>query len=197
MLSDTLTEGLEQYEIGWKIRSLRLKKSMALTQLGEHSGLSPAMLSKIERGQIFPTLPTLLRIAMVFGVGLEHFFVEDEKRPVMAVTRKKDRMKFPEQPESEGETYSFESLNFPATDRIIEGYLAEFSPGSAPSTPHRHDGVELVYIIKGQLIIDIDGEEQALDEGDAIYFDSSAPHSYRRDGRAACTAMIIVTASEE
>jgi hypothetical protein len=34
------------------------------------------MLSKIERGQLFPTLPTLLRIAMVFGVGLEHFFIE-------------------------------------------------------------------------------------------------------------------------
>ena len=70
MLSDTLTSGLEQYRIGPKIRTLRLKKKLGLVQLGEHTGLSPAMLSKIERGQLFPTLPTLLRIAMVFGVGL-------------------------------------------------------------------------------------------------------------------------------
>jgi hypothetical protein len=43
------------------------------------------MLSKIERGQLFPTL---LRIALVFGVGLEHFFVDTSERPVMAVVRK-------------------------------------------------------------------------------------------------------------
>src|SRR5512141_1464387 len=61
MLSQTLVDGLEQYRIGPKLRRLRLKKSMGLVQLGEHTGLSPALLSKIERGQIFPTLPTLLR----------------------------------------------------------------------------------------------------------------------------------------
>ena len=47
------------------------------------------MLSKIERG---PTLPTLLRIAMVFNVGLEHFFVPDTGRPQVAVIRKPDRL---------------------------------------------------------------------------------------------------------
>jgi transcriptional regulator with XRE-family HTH domain len=96
MLSDTLTSGLEQYRIGPKIRTLRLKKKLGLVQLGEHTGLSPAMLSKIERGQLFPTLPTLLRIAMVFGVGLEHFFVEASERPTIAVVRKKDRLRLPD-----------------------------------------------------------------------------------------------------
>ncbi len=47
---------------------------MGLVELGKHTGLSPAMLSKLERGKLFRTLPTLMRIAMVFGVGLEHFF---------------------------------------------------------------------------------------------------------------------------
>ena len=81
MLSETLATGLEHYKIGPKIRALRLKKKLGLVQLGEHTGLSPGMLSKIERGALFPTLPTLLRISLVFGVGLEHFFVESKKRP--------------------------------------------------------------------------------------------------------------------
>ena len=76
MLSETLTAGLERYRIGPKVRALRLRKKLGLVQLGQHTGLSPAMLSKIERGQLFPTLPTLLRIALLFGVGLEHFFVD-------------------------------------------------------------------------------------------------------------------------
>src|SRR5918997_3695773 len=81
MLSETLTAGLERYRVGPKVHALRLKKKLGLVQLGEHTGLSPAMLSKIERGQLFPTLPTLLRIALVFGVGLEHFFAEPSERP--------------------------------------------------------------------------------------------------------------------
>ena len=74
MISETLAAGLEQYRIGPKVRALRKAKKLGLVQLGEHSGLSPGLLSKIERGQLVPTLPTLLRIALVFGVGLEHFF---------------------------------------------------------------------------------------------------------------------------
>ena len=77
MLSPTLREGLQAYAIGPKIRSIRLKKKMGLVELGKHTGLSPAMLSKIERGQLFPTLPTLLRIAMVFSVGLDYFIAAD------------------------------------------------------------------------------------------------------------------------
>ncbi len=51
MLSETLTDGLNRYKIGQKIRNLRLDKKLALTELGAHTGLSTAMLSKIERGQ--------------------------------------------------------------------------------------------------------------------------------------------------
>ena len=67
-ITDTISQGLERYSIGEKLRTLRLRKSMGLVELGKHTGLSAALLSKLERGKLFPTLPTLLRIAMVFGV---------------------------------------------------------------------------------------------------------------------------------
>ena len=82
MLSATLNSGLTAYGIGGKIRTLRLKKKMGLVELGKHTGLSPAMLSKIERERLFPTLPTLLRIALVFSVGLEFFFAGSREQPV-------------------------------------------------------------------------------------------------------------------
>jgi transcriptional regulator with XRE-family HTH domain len=59
--------------------SRRLRKSMRLVELGKHTSLSAAMLSKLERGKLFPTLPTLIRIALVFGVGLEYFFTVKER----------------------------------------------------------------------------------------------------------------------
>ena len=98
MLSATLQQGLSEYAVGEKIRALRLKKKMGLVELGTHTGLSPALLSKIERGRLFPTLPTLLRIALVFSVGLDFFFSGSRDKPLVAVVRKKDRVALPDRP---------------------------------------------------------------------------------------------------
>ena len=192
MLSETLTAGLEHYRIGPKIRALRLNKKLGLVQLGEHTGLSPAMLSKIERGQLFPTLPTLLRIALVFGVGLEHFFIETEERPAVSVVRRGERLRLPDRPGDEPPAYFFESLDFPVTDRRMESFHAEFPVRSTASKPHQHGSAEFIYVMEGQLVVTVDGTDFILDEGDAMYFDSSAPHSYRRESRAFCTAIVVV-----
>src|SRR5215218_11431307 len=109
MLSATLNTGLQAYGIGAKIRTLRLKKKMGLVELGKHTGLSPALLSKLERGRLFPTLPTLLRIALVFSVGLEFFFAEAREKPLIAVVRKAERVRLPERPGAGPSAYRFES----------------------------------------------------------------------------------------
>src|SRR5574339_460228 len=114
MLSATLKSGLADYDIGGKVRTLRLKKKMGLVELGKHTGLSPALLSKIERGRLFPTLPTLLRIALVFSVGLEFFFSGSRDKPLVAVVRKGDRVALPERPGARSMAYRFESLDYPA-----------------------------------------------------------------------------------
>src|SRR5918993_712443 len=112
MLSKTLQDGLDDYRIGAKIRALRLKKKIGLVDLGKHSGLSPALLSKIERGHLFPTLPTLLRIALVFGVGLEFFFAGAREKPLVAVVRKDERVQLPERPGACDVAFRFESLDY-------------------------------------------------------------------------------------
>jgi transcriptional regulator with XRE-family HTH domain len=97
-ITETISRGLERYSIGEKLRSLRLRNSMGLVELGKHTSLSAALLSKLERGKLFPTLPTLLRIAMVFGVGLDYFFSDERKRRVVEVVRRDKRVRFPEKP---------------------------------------------------------------------------------------------------
>lgn len=193
MLSETLATGLAKYEIGPKIRTLRLRKKLGLAKLGEHTGLSPGLLSKIERGHLFPTLPTLLRIALVFGVGLEHFFSDGGLRPALAVVRKMDRVRLPDQPNAESPAYFFESLDFPISDRKMEAYYAEFPTQSPGSAPHQHPGAEMIYVVKGRLVVTVDGEDIRLDNGDAMYFDSSVPHSYRREGRSVAGAVVVVS----
>ena len=191
MLSATLQKGLSEYAIGAKIRSLRLKKKMGLVELGRHTGLSPAMLSKIERGRLFPTLPTLLRIALVFSVDLEFFFAGAREKPVVAVVRKGQRIRLPERVGGDS-AYHFESLDYAVTERRFNSYYADFLPVSrAEIRLHNHPGVEFIYVLQGKLSVHIGGEEHALAAGDSMYFDSSVPHGYKRDGGRTCSAIVV------
>ena len=196
MLSKTLHDGLNDYGIGAKIHALRLKKKIGLVDLGKHTGLSPALLSKIERGRLFPTLPTLLRIALVFGVGLEYFFAGAREKPLVAVTRKSQRVALPERAGArEAAAYRFASLDYPATERRFNCYHAEFL-AVAPEKlrPHDHAGVEFIYVIQGKLSVHVAAEEHVLDAGDAIYFDATVPHAYRRSGGRLCSAVVVTAA---
>jgi transcriptional regulator with XRE-family HTH domain len=192
LINKTIEDGLKPYALGEKLKTLRLRKSMGLVELGKHTGLSAAMLSKLERGKLFPTLPTLLRIALVFGVGLEYFFADERKRHVVAIARKKERFRFPDSPEGGSIAYNFESLDFKATERKLNAFYAEFVPAApAKSRPHQHPGVELLYLISGKLELTIGSEPIFLEEGDAIYFDSAVRHSYHRASKSRCTGVIV------
>ena len=192
MLSETLATGLKQYGIGDKLRALRLKKKMGLVELGKHSGLSPALLSKIETGRLVPTLPTLLRVALVFSVGLEHFFTEAGARPVLAVVRRGERQRFPERQGEKEPSYHFESLDFRAVDRRMNAFYVEFEARPRERTRlHHHTGAEFIYVIGGRLVVTVAGDEYELAAGDSMYFDPSVPHGYRREGTRSCTAVVV------
>lgn len=195
MASKTIVEGLKPYALGEKLRALRLKKSMGLVELGKHTSLSPAMLSKLECGKLFPTLPTLLRIAMVFGVGLDHFFTDERKRHVVSIVRREERLRFPETPGRGSISYHFESLDFKATERKLNAFYAEFEAVRAEEARmHQHAGAELLYLMSGKLELTIGSDTYELGAGDAIYFDSAVRHNYRRIGKQPCRAMVVTTA---
>jgi len=194
LLSATLQEGLTEYGIGDKVRTLRLKKKMGLVELGKHTGLSPALLSKIERGRLFPTLPTLLRIALVFSVGLEYFFAGAREKALLAVVRKAQRVTLPDRAGAKDIAFRFQSLDYLAPERRFNSYMAEFLPIAVDKLrPHAHPGVEFIYVMQGSLEIHVNAEEHALDAGDSIYFDSTVPHAYRRRGTRTCSALVVTS----
>ena len=179
---DVVDDSLRPYAIADKLRTLRLRRSMGLSQLAAHTGLSPAMLSRLENGRLVPTLPTLTRIALVFNVGLDYFFTDPRKRHVVALVRRDERRVFPSDPKAVPVPWHFESLDFSVNERKLNGYLAHF-----------HPGVELLYLIEGKLEIAIGVEKLELAAGDSIYFDAMQKHTYRSLSKARCTAVVITT----
>jgi len=193
---DTISEAIKPYAIAEKLRGLRLRKSMGLAQLAEHTGLSAAMLSKLENARLVPTLPTLVRIALVFNVGLDYFFTDQRKRHVVAISRKSERRIFPADPKDSQVAWHFESLDFHANERKMNCYLAYFHPLAAAKTkPHYHPGAELLYLLEGELELSIGTDVHRLAPGDAIYFDSIQKHSYRSIGPGRCSAVVVTAGS--
>jgi transcriptional regulator with XRE-family HTH domain len=192
MVSKELKESLDKYHFGEKLRALRLRRKMGLVELSKHTGLSPALLSKLEHGKLYPTLPTLSRIALVFSVGLEYFFTDEKQRHTFALARKQERLRFPEAPGVKELAFDFESLDYPATERKFNSYLADFKTVPVEKVRlHQHSGVEFIYVLKGRLALKVGAETEFLDAGDSLYFDSQLPHGYSRAGTKPCCALVV------
>jgi transcriptional regulator with XRE-family HTH domain len=190
--AETIQRVLSSYELGRKLHQLRLRKKIALVDLGKHTGLSPSMLSQLENGKLIPTLPTLARIAMVFDVGLGHFFGDQRERKLFSVVRAGERMRFPERPDAPSPAYFFECLTFGAQGRGLQAYLAEF-PRRAPAEggEHFHDGLEFLFVLEGSLNIRCRGDSHELRAGDSVLLDSSEPHCYQGAGKKGARAIVV------
>ena len=188
----TIERVLSSYELGRKLRQLRLRKKISLVDLGKHTGLSPSMLSQLENGKMVPTLPTLARIAMVFDVGLDHFFGDKQRQKQFSIVRSNERMRFPERADVPVPAYFFECLAFSAQGKSMQAYLAEFPNVTGPSvSEHFHAGSEFLFMLEGSLTIQFQGEAHQLNAGDSVYMDSSQPHAYRATSEAIARAVVV------
>lgn len=187
------TSGLDKYRVGARVRRLRLRKKISLEELGRHTSLSPALLSKLERDQVMPTLPTLMRIALVFGIGLDEFFRDDGQGAV--VIRAAERMRFPELQDGDGSAYDFESLDYLANGRGLNAYFAEFRATDSIRRTHAHDAAEFLYLLTGRLRVQVEEVDHELSAGDSMYITPPLPHGYARIGDERCTALVVTTAA--
>ncbi len=190
----TVRRVLSAYNLGDKLRQLRLKKKIGLVDLGKHTGLSASMLSQLENGKLIPTLPTLARIALVFDVCVDYFFGDSRRRRPFSIVRAAERIKFPDRPDSPCPSFFFECLAFSSQDKSIQAYLAEFpqrNPGEA--TEHYHDGAEFLHVLEGELEICYQDAPHVLKAGDSVYFDSAEAHSYRGLSEGPARVVVITT----
>lgn len=191
---ETIRRVLGSYDLGRKLRQLRLRKKIGLVDLGKHTGLSASMLSQLENGKLVPTLPTLARIAMVFDVGLDHFFSDRKKSALFNVVRAGERMRFPERADAPSPAWHFECLAFSSQEKSMQAYLAIFEPRPPQKVvEHVHEGAEFLFVLEGEMAIRYADEEVVLHQGDSVYFDGSQPHGYRSLGENQAKAVVITT----
>lgn len=157
--------------IGLRIKEIRLARGMTLQTLSEASGLSPSMISLVERGRASPSIGSLVVIASSLGVMMSEL-VRAEPTP-----EEKLVVRFSETRPIETAQHVIRRVLREDRTRGLSVAINEYAPntGSADQ-PVSHDGYEYGYVLEGQLTVTVEETSYVLEPGDLISYRSRRPH---------------------
>jgi transcriptional regulator with XRE-family HTH domain len=183
---------LEPYCIGMKLRALRTQKRLTLSRLAVETGLSTALLSKLETDRMVPTLPTLATISRVYGVGMSHFFSEPGQHS-LSITRKAHL-----QVDGRGaDAVRITPLHAVAADDKLSARVIELAP-SANGTVNESSSetTGLMYVLEGRLELNMGGLSEVLEAGDCVYLKSAMAMNLSAAGKHRCRVLSVTPAPE-
>ena len=185
-----VVEAVSAEKLGARVRELRKRRGMTLAALAERSGVSRAMLSKLERGEKNPTLVVAARIAEGFGVTLSGLLGTEERREVIVLPRAR-RMVM-----RDPETGFERQLLSPAFGARGVEFVRNVVPEGASSgefPPHRKGVEEHVVVERGRLRAVLGEDEYVLEEGDAVFFEADVPHRFDNAGEGECSYYLVIS----
>lgn len=161
--------------IGKEVRSFRKQMELTLQDLSLVTGLSSAMLSKIENGQASPSLATLKVLSRAFAVPVSVFFRDLEERHDASFVRHGEGMQF----SRKGGRLNHEAwlLGHCASRRVsMEPYLVRLT-GRTELFPRVQDsGVWFIHVLEGRMEFRYGDTLYQLGAGDSLTYEASVPH---------------------
>jgi len=182
--------------VGEKIKRLREGAGLTIEQLAERAGMKPEDLERIEQEMISPALGVLTKVCDGLGVRLGRFF-DMGPRKYYALVRSSDEKVATRVASKSGADYGYEytSLGFEKRQRVMEPFLITINPPSDASEMEKasaHDGEEFVYVLEGELEIQLQDESFLLQPGDSIYYDASVPHRVMHRGQGPARVLAVI-----
>jgi transcriptional regulator with XRE-family HTH domain len=175
--------------LGARVRSMRREQGLTLKELGRRAELSHPFLSQLERGLARPSVGSMERIARGLGVPVGVLWTGTARRAHASLVRS-----------DAGDRKDHFDAAAPGHLRTLAGMdeplsVCEWTGGSRrwPEETRVLSGEVLIYVARGAVEIDLDGDVHALQEGDALIFDGGVPHRVRRTGGVATRALRVIT----
>jgi transcriptional regulator with XRE-family HTH domain len=179
--------------LGGRVRELRRGRGLTLEELARQSGVSRAMISKLERGEKNPTLVVAAKLAEGLGVTLSRLAGMEERREIFVVPR--ERRMVMRDPETGLER---QLLSPTFVGRGVEFIWNEIPEGSTSGEfpPLRRGVEEHIVVERGSLRAILGGEEYLLREGDALYFAADVTHRFDNAGEGECSYYLVISSRE-
>ncbi len=179
---------------GDRIRRVRQERGLTIKDLGSRTGIDTADLESMESGETIPALGQLVRLGRALDMKMG-YFVSPGIEKLLTVVRKDER-----QPISRyGETksiehgYFYESLAPEKADRLMEPFIVTLVPTDKEEFS-THAGQEFLYVLEGEMKVQVGDRVEFLKPGDAAYYDSNQPHLVRCAGATVTKVLAVLYA---
>ena len=163
--------------IGREIRSFRRQQEITVAELAKLTGLSIGMLSKIENGITSPSLTTLQTLSDALSIPLTSFFRGFEEKREAVHVKAGTGVETERAGTRAGHQYNLLGhIGANSTGVIVEPYVITLTEESDTFATFQHDGMELLYMLEGEVDYRHGNELFTLKPGDSLFFDADAPH---------------------
>lgn len=161
--------------IGAEIRRQRKRQDMTMSMLAEAADLSQGMLSKIETGQTSPSLATLASLSEALAVPLSSFFSATERSRDVSFVPAGEGISIDRRGTRAGHLYQLLGHSVRG-ELAVEPYLITLDAGSEPYDEFRHEGMEFIHMLSGEVVYRHGDSTFPLKPGDSLFFDAQSPH---------------------
>jgi len=184
-----MTEELKQ--IGLRIKGLRDALELSKEEFAASCDIPLEDYMKYEAGEKDFSISLLKRIATEYKVDLTTLMFDEEPRMnSYALTRREKGLEI-----KRVEDYQYQALASGFTNRKADIFMVTVKPKPDDSPIHlsQHTGQEFNIVIKGRLLIQINGKDLILEKGDSLYFDPNLPHGMKAlDGKPVKFLAVII-----
>jgi DNA-binding XRE family transcriptional regulator/mannose-6-phosphate isomerase-like protein (cupin superfamily) len=164
------------FQVGRNVRRLRQERGITLSELAGSAGISLAMLSRLEKGDVSPSLETLAALAEALGTGPASLLkVEVAQQSDAQLVPRGEGLEVVRRGTRRGHTYHLLASDR-GPKRVFEPYLVTLTSKSEVFPEFDHPGVEFIHILEGSLRYRHGPESYLLKPGDSLTFRGDVPH---------------------
>ena len=165
-------EKINKLNIGDRIKMLRISQKRTMQEIAEASDLSKSMISKIENNKTVPSVAALVKIAKALGTNISSLLEQDGWVNAIITTRQKAQ----ENLTTTDKGYSIYPYASEYHEKKMQPFLFVAKKGEVIPHELSHEGEEFIYVIKGQMKMQVGETEYLLNSGDGLYFNSVQKH---------------------
>lgn len=175
-LRETKEKHLET-AIGRAVREFRKGRNMTVADLAKATGLSVGMLSKIENGVTSSSLTTLQALSASLSVPITAFFRRFEESREAVHVKAGEALEIEREGTRAGHQYNLLGhIGANNSGVVVEPYLISLNEESDVFPTFQHEGIELLYMLEGEVLYRHGDDTFHLKPGDSLFFDADAPH---------------------
>ena len=163
--------------IGHEVRTYRKKLGITVADLAAATGMSVGMLSKIENGNIAPSLTALQALSKALGMPITAFFKGFEEPKSASFVKAGEGVNLERRGTRAGHHYSLLGhIENNTSGVVVEPYLITLNAESDVFPTFQHEGMEFLYMLEGEVVYRHGDSLYRMRMGDSLFFDADAPH---------------------